>query len=96
VLPDGSEAVAALAQNGHTAEFIKDHFRHCKPILVLGTSRMLLSQAGLPLTLDKSLAQGGTGLILAEDGSDKAVGEAFMKALAMHRHFGRETDPPLV
>ena len=96
VLPDGDEAVAALAQDGHTAEFIRDHFRHCKPMLVLGASRMLLSQAGLPLTLDKSLAQGGTGLILAEDGSDNAAGEAFMKALAMHRHFGRETDPPLV
>jgi catalase len=96
VLPDGDEAVAALAQDGHTAEFVKDQFRHCKPILVLGASRMLLSQAGLPLSLDKSLAQGGTGLIVAEDGADKAVDEAFINALAMHRHFGRQMDPPLV
>ena len=35
VLPDGDEAVAALAQDGHTAEFIKDQFRHCKTILAL-------------------------------------------------------------
>ena len=96
VLPDGDEAVAALAQDGHTAEFIRDQFRHCKPILVLGASRMLLSQAGLPLSLHKSQAQGGTGLIVAEDGADGKAGEAFVQALVMHRHFGRQMDPPLV
>ena len=96
VLPDGDEAVAALAQDGHTAEFIRDQFRHCKPILVFGASRMLLSQAGLPLSLDKSQAQGGTGLIVAEDGAGGQAGEAFVRALAMHRHFGRQMDPPLV
>jgi catalase len=95
VLPDGSEAVAALAQDGHTAEFIKDQFRHCKPMLVLGASRGLLAQAGLPQAMDKSLAQGGTGLIVA-DGADPAVADAFLEALARHRHFGREMDPPLV
>ena len=42
VLPGGDEAIAALAQDGHTAEFIRDQFRHCKTILVLGASRMLL------------------------------------------------------
>ena len=87
VLPDGDEAVAALAQDGHTAEFIKDQFRHCKPILVLGASRMLLSQAGLPLSLDKSLAQGGTGLIVAEDGSRQGGGRSL--------HEGPGHAPPL-
>jgi catalase len=96
VLPDGGEAVAALAQDGHTAEFIRDQFRHCKPILVFGASRVLLAQAGLPLSLDRSQAQGGTGLIVAEDGTDGKAGEAFVQALAMHRHFGRQMDPPLV
>lgn len=96
VLPDGAEAVAALAQDGHTAEFIKDQFRHCKTILVLGASRDLLPKAGVPLAMDKSLVQGGTGLIVAEAGDTAAAGEAFLAALAKHRHFGRETDPPLV
>nr|MDQ6882512.1 catalase HPII [Pseudomonadota bacterium] len=96
VLPDGAEAVAALAQDGHTAEFIKDQFRHCKTILVLGESRALLAQAGVPVSMDKSQAQGGTGLILADtDNVDKAAG-IFMQALARHRHFGREMDPPAV
>lgn len=96
VLPDGAEAVAALAQDGHTAEFIKDQFRHCKPILVLGASSALLAKAGVPASIDKSQAQGGTGLVIAEGKDAAAAGEAFIAALAQHRHFGREMDPPMV
>jgi catalase len=96
VLPDGAEAVAALAQDGHTAESIKDQFRHCKPMLVLGASRELLTHAGIPLAMDKSLVQGGTGLIVAEPGQEDSAIAAFLDALARHRHFGREMDPPLV
>jgi catalase len=95
VLPDGAEAIAALAQDGHTAEFIRDQFRHCKPMLVLGASTRLLGLAGLPASLSKAQGQGGTGLILAEAGEEQAATEAFLQALAQHRHFGREMDPPL-
>ncbi|MBC5786275.1 catalase [Ramlibacter sp. USB13] len=96
VLPDGDEAVAALAQDGHTAEWIKDQFRHCKTILAMGASRKLLTQAGIPIAMDKSLAQGGTGLIVVDGDAAEAGLEAFVQALAKHRHFGREMDPPLV
>ena len=96
VLPDGEEAVAALAQDGHTAEWIKDQFRHCKTILAMGASRKLLTQAGIPIAMDKSLAQGGTGLIVVDGDAAEAGLEAFVQALAKHRHFGREMDPPLV
>jgi catalase len=96
VLPDGEEAVAALAQDGHTAEFIKDQFRHCKTILAVGASRKLLAQAGIPISMDKSLAQGGTGLIVVEAAETASGLQAFVEGLAKHRHFGREMDPPLV
>jgi catalase len=96
VLPDGAEAVAALAQDGHTAEFIRDQFRHCKTILVLGASVQLLEQAGLPASFDKSQGQGGTGVIIAAAGEEEDATSAFLQALAKHRHFGREMDPPLV
>jgi catalase len=96
VLPDGEEAVASLAQDGHAPEFIKDQFRHCKTILAIGASRKLLTLAGIPISMDKSLAQGGTGLIVV-DAAETANGlQAFVQALARHRHFGREMDPPLV
>jgi catalase len=96
VLPDGEEAVAALAQDGHTMEFIKDQFRHCKTILALGASQLLLVRAGLPASMDKSQAQGGTGLLLAEAKDARQAAADFIAAMAKHRHFGREMDPPLL
>ena len=77
-------------------EFIKDQFRHCKTILALGASRNLLVKAGLPVSMDKSLAQGGTGLIIAEAGRGGRGHRGVHECLAKHRHFGREMDPPLV
>jgi catalase len=96
VLPDGDEAVAALAQDGHTMEFIKDQFRHCKTILALGASQQLLQKAGLPASMDKSFAQGGTGVLLADASEADSAAESFIAGMALHRHFGREMDPPLL
>jgi catalase len=38
VLPDGIETVERLSKDGHTLEFLKDQYRHCKSILVLGAA----------------------------------------------------------
>jgi catalase len=89
-LPDGEDAVAALARDGHTMEFVKDQFRHCKAILALGASRSLLEQAGIPLDGADS------GLVLSQAKGAGAAIEAFIVAVAKHRHFERESDPPPV
>ena len=89
-LPDGEAAVAALARDGHTMEFIKDQFRHCKAILAFGASSALLEQAGIALDGDDAGLVLGTG-----SGAGTAI-ESFIEAVAMHRHFERETDPPKV
>ncbi len=96
VIGDGAEALAALSQDGHTVEFIKDQFRHCKPILALGDAIELLALAGLPVSLDKSLVQGPTGLIVAEAADATEALDDFIDAMTQHRHFGREMDPPLL
>jgi catalase len=96
VLPDGDEGVAALGQDGHTMEFIKDQFRHCKPILSLGSSHLLMARAGLPMVMDKSYDQGGSGLVFAEARKARDAAALFIEAMRKHRHFGREMDPPLM
>ena len=48
VLPDGAAGVKALQKVGQTLEFIKDTYRHCKTILAIGESRVLLQAAGTP------------------------------------------------
>ena len=92
VLPDGQEALTALAEDAHTMEFIRDQYRHCKTILVLGTAKALISQAGLPSTLPDGEAD--PGLIFWSDIKDKKAIKNFVQAIGRHRHFERETDPP--
>jgi len=94
VLPDGEAGVELLATDGHTAEFIKDQYRHCKTILALGASRMLLAES----KVSETLLDGGpdAGVIVGDVGdSDNAI-QMFIAALGKHRHPQRETDPPRV
>ena len=91
VLPDGAAGVVALAANGHTFDFIKDQYRHCKPIMVLGIGTDLLDLAGVSAALPNGDAD--PGIVLSADG---AAADAFIEAIARHRHPERETDPPAI
>ena len=88
VLPDGEEGVRTLSLDGHTMEFIKDQYRHCKPILVLPASATLFKAAGASAKLPSGEADPGV-----VQGGDV---ETFVAAMARHRHPERETDPPRV
>jgi catalase len=78
---------AAFTELGQAIEFVKNQYRHCKTILAVGEESALLAAAGLPLTLP----DGGQdpGVLVGEVSS-------FLGALAQHRHFSRESDPPRV
>ena len=83
---------SALGTDGRAVEFVKDTYRHCKPILAIGDGADLLEEAGVPA----SLPRGGDdpGLLFVKNG--KVDADRFIAALAAHRHFERESDPPLV
>jgi catalase len=87
VVPAGVSA--SLAPDGRAIEFLRDQYRHCKPLLVIGDSAALLDEAGIPR------AGEDPGLLVAEQSNGQAV-RAFLEALAQRRHFERERDPPLV
>lgn len=91
IIPDG-DAAAALASIGFALEFVKDQYRHCKPILALGAGQYLLEAAGIPAALPDGGKDPG---VLVSDDADAAL-TAFVAALAKHRHFERQTDPPRV
>jgi catalase len=91
ILPDGEKAVKRLARDGHTADFLKDQYRHCKTILALGASKALLDMARIPGPSDAD-----TGLAFAEAADASAAAIWFIDALAMHRHTMRDSDPPMV
>ena len=94
VLPDGAAAVDALLTRGQALEGLKDQYRHCKTILALGDSRRLVDAAGLPPELPDGTPDPGL-LLLDADDLDGALAQ-FVGAVAMHRHWDRETDPPRI
>ncbi len=94
VVPDGGPATEALAARGHALEFVKDQYRHCKPILTLGTGGDLLAKAGVPPAPRSGEPVPGV-LRFPADSVDTAV-PLFIQALVKRRHFEREADPPRV
>ena len=84
----------ALVDNGRTLEFIKDQYRHCKPILALGHSAELRERASVPALLESGEADTDV-LIFASDELESGVA-AFVEALDAHRHLGREMHPPTI
>jgi catalase len=93
-LPDGTEAVEALAADGRSLEFIKDQYRHCKAILALGASSLLLEKAGIATRLPSDEAD--SGLLLGRREEAEAGAAEFISAIGKHRHPARDSDPPRV
>jgi len=83
IVPDGQGAAATLSSLGQALEFLKDQYRHCKPILMLGAGESVAAAAGIPL----------------DDPEDWAVVRklpAFVEAVGRHRNWDRALDPPPV
>jgi catalase len=93
VVTDGL-AVEVLANDGNAVQFVKDAYRHCKPILALGSGAALLDAAGVPEILPDGRKD--PGLIVAATGDAAGGIEQFFAALERHRTFERETDPPRI
>ncbi len=94
VLPSGQRAIEALRNSGQAMDFVKEQYRHCKPILALSGASALLEAAGIP----RKLPDGGVdpGLLVPSGQDAATINAAFIKAIARHRHFERQTDPPKV
>jgi catalase len=91
-VPDGDAAAKALSNVGHALEFIKDTYRHCKPILAVGAAKLLIDAAKLPPSLPNGKPDPGLLVVVTPDQGTKL----FIAAIAKHRHFERQTDPPRV
>ena len=94
VLPDGQDAVTALTKDALAIEFVRNQYRHCKAMLVLGASTALMTKADIPDALADGMAD--PGIIITSNGELEDGMDKFVKAIEKHRHFERETDPPRV
>jgi catalase len=90
IVADGDGSIKALMADGHTAEFLRDQYRHCKPILLLGDAEALLQHAGISQKLPNGKADPA---LLVTDSWEQGV-QDFIKVLSMPRDHSREYDPP--
>ena len=94
IVVPGGPASEALARNGAALEFVKDAYRHCKAIMVFGSRESaVLSKAGISGKLPNGSKD--PGIVFGGAGSAQGI-EEFAAAVAAHRTFARETDPPLI
>jgi catalase len=90
----GKQAVTNLGNVGNAVEFIKDQYRHAKPILALGEGCDLVENAGVPAVLPSGAPD--PGMLGGREASPAKALPDFIKAIAKHRHHEREMDPPAV
>lgn len=118
VIIPGDGEQSSLVNNGQALEFLRDQFRHCKPILAVGSAQALLAKAGItplvqpsegakPSERTKANERTKVDETIKAEKNDSAIFcvpnekvatalEEFKQALARHRDFSREVDPPLV
>jgi catalase len=94
IAPGGDAAMKALGTLGHALEFLKDQYRHDKPMLALGAGAALFENAGVSAILPSG--EPDPGVLLGDDGEGAKALPGFIEALAKHRHHDRAMDPPEV
>ncbi len=84
----GDASAATLAANADTLHFVDEAFRHCKAIAATGAGRNVLAASYLGL----KGAMDAEGVVTGDDKQAAKVAVAFVKAIAAHRHWQRESD----
>lgn len=93
-IPGGESCINNLSCDANALDFLRQQYRHCKPILVIGDAIDLLMKADIPTTLPSGEPDNALINSASED-IEEAVAQ-FEGKLAGHREFLRETDPPSV
>jgi catalase len=88
VLPAGQAGIDALLEDERAIDFVKDMYRHCKPILALDGASVLLEAAHVPPMLPDG--NGDPGVLVVSGQDHATVVEAFVRAIGRHRHFERQ------
>jgi catalase len=96
-VPGGAASAAALRQIGNAVHFLREAFKHHKAIAATGDAVDLLAHADLGAAMLAG-SKGGQvseehGLVTVRDaGGVAALADAFVDAIAKHRHWDRRTE----
>ena len=90
VIPGGPSA-KLLASNADALHFVRESFRHAKPIGATNEGIDVLTAAALP-GVELARGKGGRGVVIARTDDLAAFASSFIEAMRAHRHFGRDLD----
>ena len=94
VVPSGDAAVKMWMNDADVMDFLRDQYKHGKPMLMLGGASALLQQAGIPSKLPDGSAD--DALLLADAAGVDAAFAKFKTALAGFRQAKRDANAPKV
>ena len=93
-IPGGKESADALMGNGDAVHFVREAYKHCKPIAALGEGIDFLKECRLPgLNLPKAGSNEITnekGIVAGNPDNLDLFNNQFIQAIAQHRHWDRE------
>jgi catalase len=95
-IPAGEESIGTLKMQGDALQFVNEAFKHCKAVGALGEGVELLETphlTGVNLAgMDQAdQLSSDMGVVTQRKGEDlSSFNQAFIKAIAMHRHWERE------
>lgn len=94
-IPDENESGEVLPENAEAIDFIKEAYRHCKPIGAIGSGIELLQLASIKakfadIESNKVINDLGVVTVGINEKTDSFITD-FKSAIAEHRHWGRQT-----
>jgi catalase len=95
-VPGGEKSVETLKGEAKALHFIHEAYKHCKPIAATGAGVDLLRASYLGAdkipepNADGDQLVADEGVIISRQAQSGNVAEAFIKAIAQHRHWSRE------
>ena len=90
-VPGGEKSVAALKGEADAIHFINEAYKHCKAIAASGAGVELIMASHINAV--KNPDDVDAGLVLNEDPKAQKIADAFIVAIAQHRHWEREQMP---
>jgi catalase len=96
-IPGGKKHAQTLKLQGDALHFVNEAFKHCKAIGATGAGVELLTEANIqgvalagPQTEEELVSD--RGIVTSRDGNSlNGFSQAFIEAIAQHRHWNRET-----
>lgn len=91
LVPGGRESVDKLKEMGKALHFVREAYKHCKPIAAIGEGVELVEACQLPEQLVFDKVSMDKGVVSSKASGDaKAVATAFINAIKQHRFWERE------